>query len=60
MIAGYAPIAYPDKWGSSGIMTFIVNNQGRVYQENLGPQTARVASAITAYDPDPTWKLVTE
>ena len=60
MIAGYALIAYPDRWGSSGIMTFIVNNQGRVYQKDLGPDTATAAAAITEYDPDPTWRLVQE
>jgi hypothetical protein len=60
MIAGYALIAYPDKWGSSGVMTFIVNQQGRVYQKNLGPNTLRVAGAITEYDPDPSWALVKE
>ncbi len=60
MIAGYALIAYPDKWGSSGVMTFIVNQQGRVYQKNLGPKTAEIAAGIIAYDPDPGWKLVTE
>jgi len=60
MIAGYALIAYPGKWGSSGIMTFIVNQQGRVYEKNLGPKTAQIAAAIAEYDPDPTWKLVTE
>ncbi len=58
MIAGYALIAYPAKWGNSGVMTFIVNQQGRVYQKNLGADTATVAGAITQYDPDPTWKLV--
>ncbi|OYW04920.1 MAG: hypothetical protein B7Z61_08030 [Acidobacteria bacterium 37-71-11] len=60
MIAGYALIAYPAKWGSSGVMTLIVNQQGRVYQQNLGPQTADLAAAITEYDPDPNWKLVQE
>jgi len=60
MIAGYALIAYPDKWGSSGIMTFIVNQQGRVYQKNLGPKTAQIAAAIKEYDPDTSWKLVHE
>ncbi len=60
MIAGYALVAYPAKWGSSGVMTFIVNQQGRVYQQNLGPQTADLAAAITEYDPDPNWKLVQE
>jgi hypothetical protein len=58
MIAGYALIAYPAKWGNSGVMTFIVNQQGRVYQKNLGADTLKVASAITAYDPDTTWSLV--
>jgi hypothetical protein len=58
MIAGYALIAYPDKWGNSGVMTFIINQQGRVYQKNLGPNTARLAAALTEYDPDPSWKLV--
>lgn len=60
MIGGYALIAYPDKWGSSGVMTFIVNQQGRVYQKNLGPNTGKLAPAITQYDPDPSWKLVKE
>jgi hypothetical protein len=58
MIAGYALIAYPDKWGSSGVMTFIVNQQGRVYEKNLGPNTLKIAGAITEYDPDPSWALV--
>jgi DUF2950 family protein len=58
MIAGYALVAYPDKWGNSGVMTFVINQQGRVYQKNLGPDTATLASAMTEYNPDPTWKLV--
>jgi hypothetical protein len=58
MIAGYALVAYPDKWDNSGVMTFIISQQGRVYQKNLGPNTAKLASAMTEYDPDPTWKRV--
>jgi hypothetical protein len=58
MIAGYAVVAYPDKWGSSGVMTFIINQQGRVYEKNFGPSTAKVAAAMTEYNPDPSWKLV--
>jgi len=58
MIAGYALLAYPDKWGNSGVMTFIVNQQGRVYQKNLGSSTGKIAAAMTEYNPDPTWKLV--
>ncbi|HUK11849.1 MAG TPA: DUF2950 domain-containing protein [Thermoanaerobaculaceae bacterium] len=60
MIAGYALIAYPAKWGVSGVMTFIVNNQGRVYEKNLGEQTEELARAVTEYDPDPSWRLVDE
>ena len=58
MIAGYALVAYPDKWGNSGAMTFIINQQGRVYQKNLGPNTGKIAAAMTEYNPDPSWKLV--
>jgi Protein of unknown function (DUF2950) len=57
MIAGFALVAFPDKWGSSGIMTFIVGQQGRVFQKNLGPDTAKLVRAMTAYDPDPNWQL---
>jgi hypothetical protein len=60
MIGGYALLAYPDKWGSSGVMTFMVNQQGRVYQKNLGPNTLKLAAGITEYDPDVTWKPVKE
>ena len=57
MIAGYALVAYPDKWGNSGVMTFIVNQQGRVYQKNLGAETTKLAGAMTEYNPDPSWKM---
>jgi hypothetical protein len=60
MIAGFALVAFPDKWGSSGIMTFIVSQQGRVYQKDLGADTTKLARAMTEYDPDPTWQLVQE
>jgi Protein of unknown function (DUF2950) len=58
MIAGFALVAYPDKWGNSGVMTFIINQQGRVYEKNLGPDTDKIASSMTEYDPDPSWQLV--
>jgi DUF2950 family protein len=58
MIAGHALVAYPDKWGSSGVMTFIINQQGRVFEKNLGPNTAKIAAALNEYNPDPSWKLV--
>ena len=60
MIGGFALVAWPAEWGNSGVMTFIVNQQGKVYEKNLGPKTAAIAQAITAYDPDNTWTLVTE
>jgi hypothetical protein len=60
MIAGFALVAFPDKWGSSGVMTFVVNQLGDVYEKNLGPETASIAAAIDEYNPDPTWKLVQE
>jgi hypothetical protein len=58
MIAGYALVAYPDKWGNSGVMTFVINQQGRVYQKDLGADTATLTSSMTEYNPDPSWKLV--
>jgi hypothetical protein len=58
MVAGHALVAYPSRWGVSGVMTFIVNQRGRVYQKNLGPKTAQIAKKMKEYNPDLTWKLV--
>jgi hypothetical protein len=58
MIAGFALVAYPATWGNSGVMTFVVNQEGRVYQKNLGPRTNEIAGAMTEYNPDSTWSLV--
>ena len=55
MIAGFALVAWPAEWGNTGVMTFIVNQQGKVSQKNLGPKTAKIAGAMTTYDPDDTW-----
>jgi len=55
MIAGFALVAWPAEWGNTGVMTFIVNQTGIVFQKNLGPKTAKIAGAITAYSPDNTW-----
>jgi hypothetical protein len=52
---GFALIAYPAKYRSSGVMTFIVNQDGVVYQQDLGEQTADLASQITAYNPKSPW-----
>jgi DUF2950 family protein len=56
MIGGFALVAYPAEYEKSGIMTFIVNHDGVVYSKDLGPNTAKTASAMTRYDPDKTWK----
>ena len=58
MIAGFGLVAYPANWGKSGVMTFIVNQGGRVYQKNLGPATTQIVKAMTEYNPDPSWTLV--
>ena len=58
MIAGFALAAWPAQWGNSGVMTFIVSQQGKVYQKNLGPKTSSIANGITTYDPDDTWTPV--
>jgi hypothetical protein len=56
LTGGFALIAYPAKYGSSGVMTFIVNQDGIVYQQDLGEQTSDTASKITAYNPDGSWQ----
>ena len=55
MIGGFAAIAYPARYANSGVMTFIVNHEGVVYQRDLGPETAAKARAITRFDPGPGW-----
>ena len=55
MIGGFALVAWPAEWDNTGVMTFIVNQQGKVYQKNLGPKTPSLAAAMTTYDPAPAW-----
>jgi len=55
MIGGFALVAYPAQYRNSGVMTFIVNQDGTVFQKDLGPDTADVAEAMTAYNPDKSW-----
>lgn len=57
MIGGFALMAWPAEYGESGIMTFIVNQQGRVYQRDLGLKTAKQAAAMKAYNPEPGWSV---
>jgi hypothetical protein len=58
MIGGFGLVAWPARYGDSGVMTFMVNHDGVVYQTNLGPQTAKLAPAISRFDPDPSWQKV--
>ena len=60
MIGGFAAVAWPAEYGESGIMTFTVNQRGRVYQKDLGDDTAKVVEKMTEYDPDPSWILSTD
>jgi len=60
MIAGFAMVAYPDAYGESGVMTFIVSHSGKIYERDLGPATATVAAAMAEYNPDARWKNVDE
>ena len=59
MIGGFALIASPARWGVSGVMTFICNHDGVVFEKNLGRDTLAQAKAITRFDPDPTWVKAT-
>jgi Protein of unknown function (DUF2950) len=56
MIAGFALIAYPARYGASGIMSFIVNQDAIVYEKNLGKNTTAIASRLTTFSPDASWK----
>ncbi|MBN1548404.1 MAG: DUF2950 domain-containing protein [Syntrophaceae bacterium] len=58
MIGGFALVAYPADYGVSGVMSFIINHDGIVYQKDLGKQTIKITEAMTKYDPDNTWKKV--
>jgi hypothetical protein len=58
LIGGFALIAVPAEYGVSGVMTFVVNHDGVVFQKDLGADTARAAGAISAFDPDATWQRI--
>jgi hypothetical protein len=60
MIGGFAVVAYPAEYGNSGVMTFIVNHDGKVFQKNLGPNTASIARSMKEYNPDSSWTEVKE
>jgi hypothetical protein len=58
MKSGFALIAYPAEYRKSGVMTFMMNQDGVIFEKDLGEKTAQVASQITAYDPDKSWRKV--
>jgi hypothetical protein len=58
MLAGFAMVAFPAEWGKSGVMTFIVNQNGKVYEKNLGKDSASIGAKMTSFDPGPGWKEV--
>ena len=58
MIGGFALVAYPARYGISGMMTFIVNQDGQLYEKNLGRNTSAIAEAMKVFDPDKTWRKV--
>jgi DUF2950 family protein len=60
MIGGFALVAYPAEYGNSGVMTFIVNHDGKVFQKDLGKNTASLAQTMKEYNPDRTWVEVKE
>ncbi|UCG31634.1 MAG: DUF2950 domain-containing protein [Phycisphaerales bacterium] len=58
MIAGFALVACPADYGTSGVMTFMVSHHGKVYEKDLGEKTHEIVRAMSAFDPDDTWKAV--
>ncbi len=58
MIGGFALVAFPAQYRNSGVMTFIVNYKGTVFQKDLGPHTAKIAENMTKFNPDSTWSKV--
>ena len=56
MIGGFALVAYPAQYGNSGVMTFLVNHQGVIYEKDLGRRTPAIAAGMTAFNPDHTWR----
>jgi len=60
MIGGFGLVAYPAEYGNSGVMTFIVNHKGTVFEKDLGPGTAKRAERMTEFNPDKSWKQVSD
>jgi hypothetical protein len=60
MTGGFAFVAYPEKYADTGVMTFIVDQSGVVYEKNLGKDTSELAKAMTEFNPDKTWGPIGE
>lgn len=58
MLGGFGLVAWPAKWGNSGVVTYIVNQDGEIYGKDLGPRTADLAPTIARFDPDPSWQKI--
>ncbi|MDH3642602.1 MAG: DUF2950 domain-containing protein, partial [Gammaproteobacteria bacterium] len=58
MIAGFGLIAFPAVHGSSGVMSFTCNHQGKVYEKDFGPDSDLIAAGIDEFNPGTSWKLV--
>ena len=58
MIGGFGLVAYPAEYRNSGVKTFICDHSGTVYEKDLGPNTAKLAEQMSAYNPDKTWTEV--
>jgi hypothetical protein len=58
LIAGFAMVAYPAEWGKTGVMSFIVNQNGKVFEKNLGKDSAAIGAKMSSFDPGAGWKVV--
>jgi hypothetical protein len=58
LLGGFALVAYPANYDNSGVMTFVVNQDGAIFQKDLGPKTASIAQAMKRFDPDDSWERV--
>jgi hypothetical protein len=58
MVGGFALVAYPVRYRISGLMTFLVNHQGSIYEKDLGWRTTEIGMDMTSFDPDSTWRRV--
>jgi hypothetical protein len=58
MLGGFGLVAWPAQWGNTGVMTFIVNQDGEIFEKDLGPTTPTIAKGMTRFNPDDTWRKI--